>query len=133
MKTYPIRSSGKYIVLGEVNAVVTTLRKNIRWTTHSYQTDHEDPLIASFNTLKNALNKCKDLSELEPTVYLLPLLEVIRSEDTSGPITGLALSSINKILSYNLIDISSDDCASAVSGKYLFIYKITCSYIRGVS
>ena len=28
---------------------------------------------------------------------------MIRSEDTSGPLTGLAISSINKFLSYNLI------------------------------
>ena len=32
-----------------------------------------------------------------------PFLEVIRSEDTTGPITGLALSTINKFLSYGLI------------------------------
>ena len=36
-------------------------------------------------------------------VYLAPFLEVIRSENTTGPITGVALSSINKFLSYNLL------------------------------
>ena len=46
-----------------------------------------------------------DLEELEPVVFLNPFLEVIRSEDTTGPITGLALSSINKFLSYSLIGI----------------------------
>ena len=47
--------------------------------------------------------KFLDLSELEPSVFLNPFLEVVRSEDTTGPITGLALSSINKFLSYSLI------------------------------
>ena len=44
-----------------------------------------------------------DLMELEPSIFLNPFLEVVRSEDTTGPITGLALSSISKFLSYSLI------------------------------
>uniref|UniRef100_A0A8C2E3F8 Golgi-specific brefeldin A-resistance guanine nucleotide exchange factor 1 n=1 Tax=Cyprinus carpio TaxID=7962 RepID=A0A8C2E3F8_CYPCA len=45
-----------------------------------------------------------DLSDVEPNVFLRPFLEVVRSEDTTGPITGLALTSVNKFLSYGLID-----------------------------
>ena len=44
-----------------------------------------------------------DLSDLAPNEFLSPFLEVIRSEDTTGPITGLALTSVNKFLSYGLI------------------------------
>uniref|UniRef100_A0A8C5SFR8 Uncharacterized protein n=1 Tax=Laticauda laticaudata TaxID=8630 RepID=A0A8C5SFR8_LATLA len=44
-----------------------------------------------------------ELSTIEPIVFLRPFLEVIRSEDTTGPITGLALTSVNKFLSYELI------------------------------
>ena len=44
-----------------------------------------------------------DLSEIDANVYLGPFLEVIRSEDTAGPITGVALSSVNKFLCYGLI------------------------------
>ena len=44
-----------------------------------------------------------DLDEISLNEFLNPFLEVIRSEDTTGPITGLALSSINKFLSYGLI------------------------------
>lgn len=44
-----------------------------------------------------------DLSEVEPNIFLRPFLEVVRSEDTTGPITGLALTSVNKFLSYGLI------------------------------
>ena len=32
-----------------------------------------------------------------------PFLDVIRSEDTTGPITGYALSAVNKFLCYGLI------------------------------
>ena len=43
------------------------------------------------------------LYEMAPNEFLGPFLEVIRSEDTTGPITGLALTSINKFLAYGLI------------------------------
>ena len=41
--------------------------------------------------------------DIEPNAFLSPFLEVIRSEDTTGPITGLALTSVNKFLSYGLV------------------------------
>lgn len=44
-----------------------------------------------------------ELSDVEPNVFLRPFLEVVRSEDTTGPITGLALTSVNKFLSYGLV------------------------------
>ena len=44
-----------------------------------------------------------ELEEVEPNAFLSPFLEVIRSEDTTGPITGLALTSVNKFLSYGLV------------------------------
>jgi len=37
-------------------------------------------------------------------LYLLsPFLEVIRSEETSGPITGVALEAVHKILLYDIL------------------------------
>jgi len=44
-----------------------------------------------------------DLDEITPNEFLEPFLDVIRSEETTGPITGLALTSVNKFLSYGLI------------------------------
>ena len=44
-----------------------------------------------------------ELQDIEPNGFLSPFLEVIRSEDTTGPITGLALTSVNKFLSYGLV------------------------------
>ncbi|KFQ31754.1 Golgi-specific brefeldin A-resistance guanine nucleotide exchange factor 1, partial [Mesitornis unicolor] len=55
-----------------------------------------------------------ELSEIEPNVFLRPFLEVIRSEDTTGPITGLALTSVNKFLSYALIDPSHEGTAEGM-------------------
>lgn len=51
-----------------------------------------------------------------------PFLEVIRSEDTSGPVTELALSAVFKFLSYGLIGIVS--FVAAIEHNFLisFIY-----------
>ena len=59
-----------------------------------------------------------DLSEIDVNTFLGPFLDVIRSEDTTGPITGVALSSVNKFLSYGLIGMcSTKPCFSTRSGR----------------
>nr|XP_009669649.1 PREDICTED: golgi-specific brefeldin A-resistance guanine nucleotide exchange factor 1 [Struthio camelus australis] len=95
-----------YIVQGEINTVVGAIKRNARWSTHTHLDEERDPLLHSFSLLKEELNNITELSEIEPNVFLRPFLEVIRSEDTTGPITGLALTSVNKFLSYALIDPS---------------------------
>ena len=85
-------------------------------------------LLKNLNQLKEKLNHVSSLTELDlitvlskdyftfsffPTllkhhfVFVDPFLEVIRSEDTSGPVTELALSAIFKFLSYGLIGMLS--------------------------
>ena len=44
-----------------------------------------------------------DVSKLDPMVYLKPFLNVIHSEEISGPITGAALSSVDKFLTYGFL------------------------------
>ncbi len=41
--------------------------------------------------------------QVDPQQYLVPFLEVIRSVDTSGPITGMALSSVFKLVSLGVL------------------------------
>ncbi|XP_078387054.1 Golgi-specific brefeldin A-resistance guanine nucleotide exchange factor 1 isoform X5 [Cetorhinus maximus] len=105
---------GIYIVQGEINSVVGAIKRNSRWTTHTPLDEEQDLLLNSFNHLKEVLNNISDLSEIEPNVFLRPFLEVIRSEDTTGPITGLALTSVNKFLSYGLIDPSHEGAAEGI-------------------
>lgn len=59
--------------------------------------------MKQFSELKNLLINVEDLRLIESNVFLAPFLEVIRSEETTGQITSLALSSLNKFLSYGLI------------------------------
>ncbi|XP_022240117.1 Golgi-specific brefeldin A-resistance guanine nucleotide exchange factor 1-like isoform X2 [Limulus polyphemus] len=106
-------ANGVYIVIGEMNMLITAMRKGTRWSTHSYQDEEHDPLLHNFSSLKEVLNHITDLSDLEPTVFLTPFLDVIRSEDTTGPVTGFALSSINKFLTYDLLDVGCETAAVA--------------------
>ncbi|XP_040531198.2 Golgi-specific brefeldin A-resistance guanine nucleotide exchange factor 1 isoform X3 [Gallus gallus] len=103
-----------YIVQGEINVVVGAIKRNARWSTHTHLDEERDPLLHSFSVLKEVLNNITELSEIEPNVFLRPFLEVIRSEDTTGPITGLALTSVNKFLSYALIDPSHEGTAEGM-------------------
>lgn len=52
---------------------------------------------------KNLLQSVEDLRLVEPNVFVAPFLEVLRSAYTPGQITSLALSALNKFLSYGLI------------------------------
>lgn len=68
-----------------------------------FQNLNQDVLIRSFNDLKDVLNQIGDLKDLDPNHYFDPFLEVIRAGEITGPITGLAISSVHKFLSYGLI------------------------------
>ncbi|KAM9477747.1 Golgi-specific brefeldin A-resistance guanine nucleotide exchange factor 1 isoform 2-T2 [Clarias gariepinus] len=103
-----------YIIHGEIATVVGAIKRNSRYSTHTTLDEDQDPLLSSFSHLKETLNNIKDLSEVEPNVFLRPFLEVVRSEDTTGPITGLALTSVNKFLSYGLIDANHEGAAEAI-------------------
>ncbi|XP_036402027.1 Golgi-specific brefeldin A-resistance guanine nucleotide exchange factor 1 isoform X1 [Megalops cyprinoides] len=103
-----------YIVQGEISTVVGAIKRNSRWSTHTPLDEEQDPLLNSFSHLKEILNNIKELSDVEPNVFLRPFLEVVRSEDTTGPITGLALTSVNKFLSYGLIDANHEGAAEGI-------------------
>ncbi|CAG5122355.1 unnamed protein product, partial [Candidula unifasciata] len=109
-------TNGIYIVQGEIALLVTAMRRTSRYSAHSrhgrHQEDEGDILQSSFFQLKDILKQHN--SEIEPNAFLSPFLEVIRSEDTTGPITGLALTSVNKFLSYGLVDPSGDMAAAAI-------------------
>lgn len=103
-----------YIVQGEISVVVAAIKRNSRWSTHTPLDEEQDTLLNSFRLLKETLNNIKDLSDVEPNVFLRPFLEVVRSEDTTGPITGLALTSVNKFLSCGLIDANHEGAAECI-------------------
>ncbi|VDP90166.1 unnamed protein product [Echinostoma caproni] len=98
-------SNALCIVQSEISLLSTALRCHTRITFRGHQEEIRSPLYKSFLQLKAILNGVSSLSEIEPLVYLTPFLEVIRSEDTTGPITGLALTAVDKFLSYGLLEL----------------------------
>ncbi|KAJ9591988.1 hypothetical protein L9F63_001500, partial [Diploptera punctata] len=96
--------NGIYVVQGEMAIILTAMKRGTRWSSHSHQDEEQDTLIRNFTDLKDVLNQLGDLRDLDPNHFLGPFLEVIRSEETTGPVTSLALSAVNKFLSYGLID-----------------------------
>uniref|UniRef100_A0A8R1Y720 SEC7 domain-containing protein n=1 Tax=Onchocerca volvulus TaxID=6282 RepID=A0A8R1Y720_ONCVO len=114
--------NGLYVVQGEVIAVVALLKKAHRsWSHHQQQIhlghsllDESDPLLRNFADLRDVFNSVNDLSDMNPDTYLSPFLDVICSDQTNGPVTAQALSSVAKFLSYGLIDSSSIKASNAV-------------------
>ncbi|CAH2092601.1 unnamed protein product [Euphydryas editha] len=96
--------NGIFVVQGEMAMLVTAMRRSTRWGSHSFPNEEYDVLMRTFQDLKSILNQVDDLRLLDPSTYLSPFLEVIRSKETTGPVTSLALSAIHKFLSYGLID-----------------------------
>lgn len=95
--------NGIFVVQGEMAILVTAMRRGSRWGSHSSQDEEHDILMRVFQDLRDILNQVTDLRLLDPNVFLGPFLEVIRSEKTTGNVTCLALSAINKFLCYGLI------------------------------
>lgn len=100
-----------YIIAGEVSVITAALRRSS--SGQSNQAEEHEALTRSFSNLKDALGRSTDISDIEPSVYFGPFLEAIRSDDTSGIVTGQALASVNKFLSYGLLDHRLESSASA--------------------
>ncbi|WOG93287.1 hypothetical protein DCAR_0312568 [Daucus carota subsp. sativus] len=99
------------IVNSEIGAVLAVMRRNVRWGA-SYMLDEDDQLdhslINSFKQLrKNIFVWQKHWRTINPVLYLKPFLDVIQSDETSVPITGVALSSVYKLLTLEVIDLDS--------------------------
>ena len=115
---------GLSILESEVTTLVTAMRRSNVWS-RSDTTPAHPALLSPFLQLKSILNSAdslnagkssKDLTcdSLEPNVFLSPFLDVIRSEVVTGPVTGLALDAVHKMLAYELLHPGMKDIASAV-------------------
>eukprot|EP00090_Calanus_glacialis_P001547 TRINITY_DN11122_c0_g1_i1.p1 TRINITY_DN11122_c0_g1~~TRINITY_DN11122_c0_g1_i1.p1 ORF type:complete len:1921 (+),score=712.97 TRINITY_DN11122_c0_g1_i1:73-5835(+) len=97
-------SCGIYIVESEISLVLMAMKRGNLWNSNTHQDTNTENLIKEFTTLKRSLNTVTDFNSLDTVEFLMPFLDVIRSEDVTGHVTGLALTSVNKFLSYDLID-----------------------------
>ena len=116
---------GLSILESEVTILVTAMRRSNVWS-RSDTTPAHPALLSPFLQLKSMLNSADSLKtenasknvntcdSLEPNVFLSPFLDVIRSEVVTGPVTGLALDAVHKMLAYELLHPGMKDIASAV-------------------
>ncbi|VDM31885.1 unnamed protein product [Hydatigera taeniaeformis] len=96
------------MVKSEVSMLLTSLKCGYRSNSRSYQDNAKRALLDNLISLRRTLNATPDLDSLNPLTYLTPFLDVIRSDATTGLITGLALTSVEKFLAYGLLEVRSD-------------------------
>eukprot|EP00727_Mastigamoeba_balamuthi_P011736 m51a1_g7185 Golgi brefeldin A resistant guanine nucleotide exchange factor 1 (1460) ;mRNA; f:91629-97104 len=97
-----------HVVTGEAHLVLAAMRLNKRWAADVLAPDPsaalapETQLLSAFFTLLETLSdtvaSAGGMANVDPMAYLRPFLDVIQAESTSGPITGVALSAVHKIL-----------------------------------
>lgn len=113
----PPRASSAFMVNSEIGAVLAVMRRNVRWGVH-YMADEdqlEHPLIKSFKEIrKKVFSWQRQWHAINPIMYLQPFLDVIQSDETSAPITGVALSSIYKFLTLDVLDLETINVADAL-------------------
>lgn len=76
----------------------------------------EHSLIQSLKALRRQIFSWQQHQwhTINPSVYLQPFLDVIRSDETGAPITGVALSSLYKILTLNVLDLNTVNVEDAM-------------------
>lgn len=121
------RSSGELIkssrgafacmINSEIGAVLAVMRRNVRWGVRYVADDDqlEHSLIHSLKELRKQIFSWQhQWQNVDPVVYLQPFLDVIQSDETGAPITGVALSSIYKILTLDVLDLDTINVGDAM-------------------
>ncbi|OAY59445.1 ARF guanine-nucleotide exchange factor GNOM [Manihot esculenta] len=105
--SYSNKATLACMINAEVGAVLAVMRRNVRWGGRCMSGDDqlEHSLIQSLKALRKQIFSWQHpWHTINPSVYLQPFLDVIRSDETGAPITGVALSSVYKILTLDVID-----------------------------
>lgn len=105
--------NGIFILRGEVSILLTAINRS-KWATNASLNEEESLILKSFHDLKSQLMRSDDLREIRTKTYLEPFLRIIKSDKTSGTVTGLALSTIYKVLTYGLLVNERDEVAEIV-------------------
>ncbi|KAK4273663.1 hypothetical protein QN277_017009 [Acacia crassicarpa] len=104
---FPNRTAVACMINVEIGAVLAVMRRNVRWGVHYMSDDNqlEHSLVQSLKTLRRQIFMWRNQwHAINPVFYLQPFLDVIQSDETGAPITGVALSSVYKILTLDVID-----------------------------
>ncbi|KAK3846180.1 MAG: hypothetical protein J3R72DRAFT_380241 [Linnemannia gamsii] len=127
-----------HLIHAEIISVTSAMRRNSRWSGMSVSgmsmgslgmnmglrgrenqkdgtyRNQESPLMVGFNELRSRLATTTSAKDMDAVALLEPFLQVIQSGDTNGPITGAALSSVEKFLMYKIINKDSPNVSHAM-------------------
>ncbi|GJW13804.1 ARF guanine-nucleotide exchange factor GNOM [Tanacetum coccineum] len=105
------------MINSEIGAVLAVMRRNVRWGGRYMSGDDqlEHSLIQSLKALRRQIYSWQHpWHTINPAVYLQPFLDVIKSDETGAPITGVALSSLYKILTLDVLDLNTVNVEDAM-------------------
>lgn len=98
------------MVNSEVGAVLAVMRRNARWAGRYMAGDDqlEHSLVQSLKNLRRQIFSWQQpWHMIDPSIYLKPFMDVIRSDETGAPITGVALSAVYKTLTLEVFDLNT--------------------------
>ncbi|KAL8143627.1 hypothetical protein V2J09_016659 [Rumex salicifolius] len=101
----------------EIGTVLAVMRRNVRWGGLYMAGDNqlEHSLIQSLKALrKQIFSSQNQWQNITPLLYLQPFLDVIVSDETGAPITGVALSSVYKILTLDVFSLNTVSIKDAI-------------------
>lgn len=75
--------------------------------------EEQDPLIQRLHQLQQKLASVAGIWELNGE-FLKPFCDVVLSDETSGPVTGMAISSVEKFIAYGMLDPTHPSTPSIV-------------------
>ncbi|GMI99253.1 ENDOPLASMIC RETICULUM MORPHOLOGY 1, GNOM-like 1 [Hibiscus trionum] len=113
----PSKGAFACMINSEIGAVLAVMRRNVRWGARYVADDDqlEHSLIHSLKELRRQIFSWgHQWQNVDPVVYLQPFLDVIKSDETGAPITGVALSSIYKILTLDVLDLDTVNIEEAM-------------------
>uniref|UniRef100_A0A7N0TSC5 SEC7 domain-containing protein n=1 Tax=Kalanchoe fedtschenkoi TaxID=63787 RepID=A0A7N0TSC5_KALFE len=113
------------MINSEIGAVLAVMRRNARWGGRYMSGDDqlEHSLIQSLKALRRRIFSWKNQwATVNPALYLQPFLDVIRSDETGAAITGVALSSVYKIMTLDVLDINT---VNVVDDMHLVVDAVT--------
>jgi len=114
---YPDKTTVACMINAEIGAVLAVMRRNVRWGVHYMSDDDhlEHSLVQSLKALRKQIFSWQNQWHvISPALYLQPFLDVIQSDETGAPITGVALSSVYKILTLDVIDQNTVNVGDAM-------------------
>ena len=95
----------------EVGAVLAVIRRpelSPLYNIPSSEDSYDSSVISSLRSLRSLIfNPQQEWRTIDPSIYLAPFLDVIQSDDVPAAATGVALSSVLKILKFEVFDDKS--------------------------